>query len=109
FHMHPLLSSTRLHHAPISCDIAFTTSACTVVNRTLNSPFPAVTLTQPATKPPIPASSRLVLRSPKLPWVIVVGLISSPPPFFIGKDGERPKAKSSAALTNLNVLYGIHS
>jgi len=30
FHMHPLLSYTRLHHAPISYDVAFTPSARTV-------------------------------------------------------------------------------
>ena len=107
--MHPLLSYTRLHHAPISYDIAFTPSARTVVDRTVHSPFPAVTLAQPATEPPIPASSRLVLRSPKLPWVVVVGPIGSPPSFFIGKDGEKRKAKSSAALTNLDVLYAVHS
>ncbi|KAH9998763.1 hypothetical protein BJV77DRAFT_711218 [Russula vinacea] len=109
FHMHPLLSYTRLHHAPISYDIAFTPSARTVVDRTVHSPLPAVTLAQPATEPPIPASSRLVLRSPKLPWVVAVGPIGSPPTFFIGKDGEKRKAKSSAALTNLDVLYAVHS
>ncbi|KAH9977498.1 hypothetical protein BJV74DRAFT_860688 [Russula compacta] len=86
FHMHPLLSYTRLHHAPISYDIAFTPSARTVVDRTVHSPLPAVTLAQPATEPPIPASSRLVLRSPKLPWVVVL-----------------------AALTNLDVLYAVHA
>jgi len=107
--MHPLLSYTRLHHAPISYDIAFTPSARTIVDRTLHSPFPAVTLAQPATEPPIPASSRLVLRSPKLPWVVVVGPIGSPTSFFIGKDGEKRKTKSSAALTNLDVLYAVHS
>jgi hypothetical protein len=107
--MHPLLSYTRLHHAPISYDIAFTPSARTVVDRTVHSPLPAVTLAQPATEPPIPASSRLVLRSPKLPWVVAVGPIGSPPTFFIGKDGEKRKAKSSAALTNLDVLYAVHS
>jgi hypothetical protein len=107
--MHPVLSHTRLHHAPIYYDVAFTPSARTVVDRTQHSPFPAVTLAQPATEPPIPASSRLVLRSPKLPWVVAVGPIGSPPSFFIGKDGEKRKTKSSAALTNLDVLYAVHS
>ena len=46
-------------------------------------------IAQPATEPSIPASSRLVLRSPKLPWVVAVGPIGSPPTFFIGKgDGS---------------------
>jgi hypothetical protein len=109
--MHPLLSYTRLHHAPISYDIAFTPSARTVVDRTVHSPFPAVTLAQPATEPPIPASSRLVLRSPKLPWVVVIGPIGSPPSFFIGirKDDKKRKFRSSAALPNLDVLYAVHS
>ena len=108
FHMHPVLSYTRLHHAPISFDVAFTPSARTVVDRTVHSPFLAVTLAQPATEPPIPASSRLVLRSPILPWVVVVGPIGSPLSFVRGKDGEKRKAKSSAALTILDVLYAVH-
>ena len=62
FHMHPLLSYTRLHHAPISYDVAFTPSARTVVDRTLHSPLPAVTLAQPVTEPPILASSHLPQR-----------------------------------------------
>ncbi|KAH9041166.1 hypothetical protein EDB84DRAFT_1559678 [Lactarius hengduanensis] len=109
FHMHPVLSYTRLHHAPISYDISFTPSARTVVDRTIHAPVPAVTLAQPATEPPIPASSRLVLRSPKLPWTVAVGPIGSPPSFFIGKSGHQRKATTSAALTNLDVLYAVHT
>jgi hypothetical protein len=107
--MHPLISFTRRHHAPISYDIAFTPSARTVVDRTIHAPVPAVTLAQPATEPPIPASSRLVLRSPKLPWDVNVGPIGSPPKFFIGKGGEQRKATTSVALTNLDVLYALHT
>ena len=103
--MHPLLSYTRLHHAPISYDVAFTPSARTVVDRTMHSPLPAVTLAQPATEPPIPASSRLVLRSPKLPWVVVVGPIGAPAP----KSGAPRKTKTTLALTNLDVLYAVHT
>ena len=44
FHMHPLLSYTWLHHAPISYNIAFTPSARTVVDRTVHPPLSAVTL-----------------------------------------------------------------
>jgi hypothetical protein len=95
FLMHPFLSYTR-HHAPISYDIAFTPSARTVVSLTLHSPFSAVILAQPAT---MPAYSRLVLRSPKLPWVVVVWPIGSLPSFLIGK----------VALTNLDVLNAVHS
>jgi hypothetical protein len=68
-----------------------------------------VTLAQPAIEPPIPASSRLVLRSPKLPLVVAVGPIGSPPSFFIGKDGEKRKAKSFAVFTNFDELYAVHS
>jgi hypothetical protein len=107
--MYPLLSYTWLHHVPIFYDIAFTPSAHTVVDRTVHSPLQAVTLVQPVTELPLPASSGLVLRSPKLPWVVAVGPIGSPPTFFIGKDGEKRKAKSSAALTNLDMLYAVHS
>ena len=78
----------------------------------MHSPLPAVTLAQPATEPPIPASSRLVLRSPKLPWVVVVGPIGAP----ASKGGDQQQqqqrkaaAKSSAALTNLDVLYAVHA
>jgi hypothetical protein len=92
-----------------SYDIAFTPSARTVVDCTVHAPVPAVTLAQPATEPPIPASSRLVLRSHELPWEVNVGPIGSPPTFFIGKGGEQRKAKTSAALTNLDVLYAVHT
>ena len=92
FHMYPLLSYTHLHHAPISYyDIAFTPSARTVVDRTVHSS--------------LPASSRLVLRSPKLPWVVTVGPIGSPLMFFISKDGEkrkrraRPRSQTSTCST----------
>jgi hypothetical protein len=93
FHMHPLHPYTRLPHAPISRHIH--TSAHTVVDCTLHSPLLAVTLAQPVTEPPIPSSSRLVLRSPKLPWVVVVVVcpIGSPPSFFIGKDGREAKGQ----------------
>ncbi|KAI0261861.1 hypothetical protein BC834DRAFT_829629 [Gloeopeniophorella convolvens] len=108
-HMHPLLSYARLHHAPISYDIAFTPSARTVLDRTIHAPVPAVTLAQPATEPPTPASSRLVLRSPKLPWVVVIGPIGSTPSFFIGKGRSARKTTTTTALTNLDVLYAVHT
>ena len=70
-----------------------------------SAPPKAVAAAQPATEPPIPASSRLVLRSPKLPWVVVVGPIQSTPSASIGKG----KAKTTLALTNLDVLYAVHT
>ncbi|KAH9057209.1 hypothetical protein EDB87DRAFT_1565582 [Lactarius vividus] len=105
-HIHPLLSYTLLRHAPISYDIAFTPSARTVVDRTIHAPVPAATLAQPATEPPIPASSRLVLRSPKLPWTVAVEPIGSLPSLFIDRQS---KATTSAELTNLDVLNAVHT
>ena len=63
----PLLSHTWLHHAPISYDIASTSSMCTLVDCTVHSLLPAVTLVQPATELLIPVSSRLILCSLTLP------------------------------------------
>jgi hypothetical protein len=101
FYMYPLLVSyNRLSHAPILYDIASTPSARSVIDRTMHIPFPAAALEQPTTEPPILASSRLVLRSSKLPWVVVVG--------------ENRKVLTSPnlrtpALTNLDVLYAVHT
>ncbi|THH18186.1 hypothetical protein EW146_g2757 [Bondarzewia mesenterica] len=113
-HMHPLLSYTRLHHAPISYDISFAPSARTVLDRTIHSPVPAHTLAQPATEPPTPASTRLVLRSHKFPWLVVVGPVGSPSgtspssSFYLGS-GSRKPSRSNACLTNLDVLYAVHT
>lgn len=112
--MHPLLAYTRLHHAPISYDISFTPSARTVLDRTIHSPVPAHTLAQPATEPPTPASARLVLRSHKFPWLVVVGPVgssasSSPSSNFYLGSGSGKSSRSNACLTNLDVLYAVHT
>ena len=69
----PLLSHTWLHHAPIFYDIASTSSMCTLVDCTVHSLLPAVTLVQPAMELLIPVSSHLILCSLTLPghcrWV----------------------------------------
>jgi hypothetical protein len=36
-------------------------------------------------------------------------LVSSPAMFFLGKDGKKRKVKTSAALTNLDMLYAVLS
>ena len=82
--------------------------AQTVVDWTIHAPVPAVMLAEAVMDLPIPANSQLVMRSLKLPWTVAVGPIGSPPSFFIGKSGQR-KATSSAALTNLDVLYAVHT
>ncbi|KAH8070762.1 hypothetical protein BXZ70DRAFT_775189 [Cristinia sonorae] len=105
-HMHPLLAYTRLHRAPITYDVMFTPSARTVLDRTTHSAIPSHTLSQPATDPPTPSSSRLVLRSHKFPWPVVIG--PSGPRFTIGSS-KRSRTSSADAITILDVLYAVHT
>ncbi|KAI0309713.1 hypothetical protein OF83DRAFT_1179295 [Amylostereum chailletii] len=105
--MHPLLAYTRRHPAPISFNVVFTPSARSVLDRTVNAPVPVHTLAQPATEPLTSASSRLVLRSDKFPWLVVVGSVD-PSPSFFPRTGSK-SSKSSAALTNLDLLYAVHT
>jgi len=102
-HMHPLLAYTRLHRAPITYDVAFTPSARTVLDRATHSAIPSHTLSQPATDPPTSSSSRLILRSHKFPWPVVV--TGSGPRFTIG---PQKKGSKGNAITNLDVLYAVH-
>ncbi|EPS98271.1 hypothetical protein FOMPIDRAFT_1031584 [Fomitopsis schrenkii] len=105
-HMHPLLAYTRLHHAPLTYDVTFTPSARTVLDRATHSAIPSHTLAQPATEPPMPSGARLVLRSSKFPWPVIVSAPSataSPGPrFTVGP----PK---TGTITNLDVLYAVHT
>ncbi|KAH7887223.1 hypothetical protein F5I97DRAFT_1807339 [Phlebopus sp. FC_14] len=108
-HMHPLFASTRLHSAPISYDVTYTPSSRTVLDRTTHTAVPAHTLSQPATDPPTPASSRIVLRSEKFPWPVVVvasGSSSSGSGFYVGSS---PTKSRSSNITNLDLLYSLHS
>lgn len=104
-HMHPLFAATRLHSAPINYDVMFAPSSRTVVDRVTHSPVPAHTLSQPATDPPTPPSSRIVLRSDKFPWPVIVGANSSPGSSF----GSPAKNGRSPYITNLDLLYALHS
>ena len=125
--MHPLLAHTRLHRAPITFDVTFTPSARTVLDRATHSAIPSHTLAQPATDPPTPASARLVLRSHKFPWPVIVsashtthGSASGSPSrarFTVGPpsshghgSGSRPGTSDGAAasISNLDVLYAVH-
>ncbi len=103
-HMHPLLAYTRLHRSPITYDVMFTPSARTVLDRATHSAIPSHTLSQPATDPPTPSSSRLILRSHKFPWPVVV--TGSGPRFTIG---PQKKGSKQNAITNLDVLYAVHN
>jgi len=103
--MHPLLATTRLHSAPISYDILYTPSTRTVVDRTTHTAVPSHTLSQPATEPPTPSSARIVLRSDKFPWPIVVGPSKSGSRFYLGGSDK----SSRSAITNLDVLYALHT
>ncbi|CCM05836.1 uncharacterized protein FIBRA_08072 [Fibroporia radiculosa] len=108
-HMHPLLAHTRLHHAPLTYDVTFTPSARTVLDRATHSAIPSHTLAQPATEPPMPPGARLVLRSHKFPWPVVVaashnaGTASPGPRFTVGPP------KKAGLITNLDVLYAVHT
>ena len=108
-HMHPLFASTRLHSAPISYDVTYTPSSRTVLDRTTHTAVPAHTLAQPATDPPTPATSRLVLRSDKFPWPVIVGPSTSSPGgtgFYVGGSS---KSSRSSSITNLDLLYSLHT
>jgi len=113
-HMHPLLAYSRLHDPPISYDITYTPSPRTVLDRTTHTPVPAHTLGQPATDPPTPITSKLVFRSDKFSWPIVVGQTASsgsdpkPKNFYIASS-ESSSSKRNPAITNLDVLYALHS
>ncbi|KAF9234749.1 hypothetical protein BU15DRAFT_89872 [Melanogaster broomeanus] len=106
-HMHPLFASTRLHNAPISYDVTYTPSSRTVLDRTTHTAVPAHTLAQPATDPHTPASSRIVLRSDKFPWPVVVGPSNpSGSGFYVGSS---PSKSRSATITNLDLLHSLHT
>ena len=104
-HMHPLFAATRLHSAPINYDVTFAPSSRTVVDRDTNSPIPSHTLSQPATDPPTSISSRIVLRSDKFPWPVIVGPNSSSGSSF----GSPPKGGRLPYLTNFDLLCAVHS
>ncbi|GBE88835.1 predicted protein [Sparassis crispa] len=107
-HMHPLLAYTRLHRAPITYDVTFTPSARTVLDRATHSAIPAHTLAQPATEPATSAGSRLVLRSHKFPWPVIVGASSSSARGARFTIGPSPGSKGET-LTVLDVLYAVHT
>ncbi|KAF7976652.1 hypothetical protein HWV62_5981 [Athelia sp. TMB] len=105
-HMHPLLAATRLHNAPISYDILYTPSTRTILDRNTHLAVPSHTLAQPATDPPTSVSARIVLRSDKFPWPVVVGPSSqSGSRFYLGGSEK----SSRAAITNLDLLYALHT
>lgn len=105
-HMHPLLAYTRLHRAPITYDVSFSPSARTVLDRATHSAIPTHTLAQPATDPPTPSSSKLILRSDKFPWPVIVA--GSGPRFTIGPP-KSGRSSSANAITILDVLHAVHT
>ncbi|KAJ7598592.1 hypothetical protein C8J56DRAFT_169515 [Mycena floridula] len=68
--MHPLLAYSREHPAPIAYNVAYPPSPDTLLDRSTRSSLPAHMLLQPATDPF--TYSKLVLKSDKLPWTIIV-------------------------------------
>ncbi|KAG2105806.1 kinase-like domain-containing protein [Suillus discolor] len=91
--MHPLFTSTRFRSAPINYDVNYGPSPRTVLDRTTHSPVDSHTLSQPATDPPTPASSIILLRSDKFPWHAVVGPCRN---------------RRSPDITNLDLLCALH-
>ncbi|EIW78118.1 hypothetical protein CONPUDRAFT_127585 [Coniophora puteana RWD-64-598 SS2] len=120
-HMHPLFASSRLHSAPLSYDVTFTPSARTVLDRTTHQAVPSHTLNQPCTDPPTSSMSRIVLRSDKFPWPVVVAPSKGghPPPhsqpqhspagFQPGPSPPKNGAGRSSYITNLDLLYAVHT
>ncbi|KAI3620010.1 hypothetical protein WG66_009060 [Moniliophthora roreri] len=111
-HMHPLLAASRRARAPISYDVMFAPSSTTIMDRTTRTSVPSHTLQQPATDPPTPG--RLVLRSDKFPWSIIVqaGVSSasaSQTPKSAAKFrlGVTPALKGS--VSNLDLIHALHS
>ncbi|KAJ3765008.1 hypothetical protein EV361DRAFT_876245 [Lentinula raphanica] len=112
-HMHPLLAASQFSRAPICYDVSRPPSPQTIVDRSTRSAIPTHTLNQPATEPP--TLSRLVLRSHKFPWPIVVDAGCSSqkktvPKFYLG--GSSPTSShhhsSSHFVSCADVLHAIH-
>jgi hypothetical protein len=109
--MHPLIAHSLLHHAPISYDVTFPPSSRTVLDRNTRLPVSPHSLTQPATDPP--TTSRVLLKSDKLPWTIPV-IASSPYPsesgFYISpsKSRSRSPSRSARPVSTQDVLMALH-
>ncbi|KIK64379.1 hypothetical protein GYMLUDRAFT_240929 [Collybiopsis luxurians FD-317 M1] len=117
-HMHPLLASSQFSRAPIYYDVSRFPSPQTVIDRSTRSAIPSLTLSQPATDPS--SMSRLVLRSSKFPWPIIVdaGCSSSSssqkktvPKFYLGGSGSSPTSPHapSSSVSCADVLYAVHN
>ncbi|KAJ3734933.1 hypothetical protein DFJ43DRAFT_1130335 [Lentinula guzmanii] len=112
-HMHPLLATSQFSRAPICYDVSRPPSPQTIVDRNTRSAIPAVTLNQPATDPS--TMSRLVLRSNKFPWHIIVDAGCSSqkktvPKFYLG--GSSPTGlhhPSSLSVSCADVLHAVHT
>lgn len=111
--MHPLLAASQFSRAPICYDVSRPPSPQTIVDRSTRSAIPTHTLNQPATDPP--TMSRLVLRSSKFPWPIVVDAGCSSqkktvPKFYLG--GSSPTNShypSSTSVSCADVLHAVHN
>ncbi|KAF9064310.1 hypothetical protein BDP27DRAFT_1230691 [Rhodocollybia butyracea] len=112
-HMHPLLAASQFSRAPISYDVSLPPSSQTVVDRSTRTAIPAHTLNQPATDPP--TMSRLVLRSNKFPWPVVVNAGCSSnkktvPKFYLGGSSPTsPHSPSHLPVSCADVLHAVHT
>ncbi|KAF9256573.1 hypothetical protein L218DRAFT_191697 [Marasmius fiardii PR-910] len=129
--MHPLLASSPHNRAPISYDVMFSPTSSTIVDRNTRTAVPSHTLGQPCTDPP--TLGKLVLRSDKFPWALVVHAgtatngasggggggaavpVRSPAKFYIAggsssSSGSSPNSLSAhARVTNLDLLHALYS
>lgn len=103
--MHPILASSRSHPAPIAYNIIFPPSAETLLDRTTRTSLPLHTLYQPATDPV--THSKLVLKSDKFPWTIIVTSQSSQS--RAGKTKSSGLGSPIVPVTNFDVFQAIHN
>ncbi|KAG7096275.1 hypothetical protein E1B28_003723 [Marasmius oreades] len=126
--MHPLLASSAHNRAPISYDVMFSPNSSTIVDRSTRTTVPSHTLGQPCTDPP--TLGKLVLRSDKFPWAVVVhagiGIASSgtgtavpvksPAKFYLAGGGGGSTSNSNSnslsahtRVSNLDLIHAIHN
>ncbi|KAL0057812.1 hypothetical protein AAF712_015538 [Marasmius tenuissimus] len=111
--MHPLLASGPHNRAPISYDVMYPPSSSTIVDRSTRTAVPSHTLGQPATDPP--TLGKLVLRSDKFPWAIVVhagvSTSSSSTPKSAAKfylAGSSSHMSQHTRVSNLDLIHALH-
>ncbi|KAJ7469302.1 hypothetical protein B0H11DRAFT_1731526 [Mycena galericulata] len=105
--MHPLFEYTHLDHAPISCNIAYSPSSRSILDRCTRVPIPYDTLDEPATEPAL--YTQLVLKCELFPWEVVVRPnASNAHPSSPTKSGRTFPFTRRHPITNLDVLWALY-